>query len=74
MMSWLKQSIHLKRGSSLNPAIPVTPSTTPLLKFMTDTDLLFWQTEYPDLTDNEIIDIIDAVNADSNWQQDASDD
>ncbi len=41
---------------------------------MTDTDLLFWQNEYPDLTDNEIIDIIDAVNADSNWQQDSSDD
>ncbi len=41
---------------------------------MTDTDLLFWQNEYPDLTDNEIIDIIDAVNADSNWQLDSSDD
>ncbi len=41
---------------------------------MTDTDLLFWQNEYPDLTDDEIIGIIDAVNADSNWQQDASDD
>ena len=41
---------------------------------MTDTDLLFWQNEYPELTDLEIIDIIDAVNADSNWQQDSSDD
>ncbi len=41
---------------------------------MTDTDLLFWQNEYPELTDDEIIDIIDAVNADSNWQQDSSDD
>ena len=41
---------------------------------MTNEELQYFKKEYPELTEEEIIDICQAVDADEQWQMNRSDD
>lgn len=43
-------------------------------KTLTEDELEFFLKEYPELTTEEIIDVLHALNEDANWKQGTSDD